>query len=610
MRKAFLFLAVLVPLLCIGAAAFSSTVDIAAPPNGSTISGDSVQIVINFEVGDLTPATKLDVRLDGKAVTHREFSSAKPSGSSTFKWDTTRTPNGKHMLDITVSNGENVLGTAACEVTVSNQSPEHFAPSVKVVNLKEGQTVTGTASIIVEAADDAGNDPLVSISIDKSVRSVSNRAPFKYDWDTTAYGNGPHYIDVSAIDDSNLTTKTKTIRVLVRNQSKVLPLTSKSHGDTLNMPTMPLLASKAKQTPKVASAALPKANSESARAAENDIDESKVASAPTATSVKSLPVLTVDLPKTSVDESQVNSAPKPAVKSTVKAKSNVSAAASTSSMEEELPALSSELKSELHTTATSATMASVPAVKSNAHGSAAKVDGVLSLAGSVSGSHGQPAAAMESARIAVPGIPVASAKNTVGSVSAKTVLAGKIAENTIRVSAVSNTDKLMIPDAPRMSGASTVSKLASKPVLMAKLVKSDSEPQIKSDRRASAPCGRTSSMKKSVQVAKACNCCDPCKCAATAQPCAKKSGKCSCKKAVGVRAAFKAAGGTVAWDGDKKTVHATAPEKDLKIKIGSKQAEFNSKSVSMDRAAFICNGRTMISGSFASKTLKMDSEKK
>jgi hypothetical protein len=671
MRKAFVILAALLPALCIGGVAFGSTVDIAAPPNDSTISGDSVQIVVNFEAGDLTPADKVVVKLDGSSVTHRSFDTALPSGSTTFKWDTTRTPNGKHTLDIMVTHGKDILGTAVCEVTVSNKSADHFAPKLKVRNLKEGQTVTGTAPIVVEASDDAGNEPLVSICIDKVVRSVSNRAPFRYDWDTTAYTNGPHYIDISAIDGSDLTSKIKTLRVLVRNPVKAAPLSSRVHGDELIMPSMPPLASKSMTSvSSLTGNELLRASKESARATDNvaetlaasplpsvddskigkgealptiniptePVDEDQLTSAP-ATRVASKPVAksvvaslpsgtesqaayepalagsigSVSLSTAPVDENQVTSAPATPVASKPAAKSAVASLPSgTQSPAAYEPALAGSVAAcSLSTTASAETSVSTPAVKvAIAHGSASQVEGAPSLADEVSAYAPKSPVASESARISTPAAPNTSGKSTVSDLTvANAAMAGSIVNSNLKTSISGNGTSLLTPDAPRAEASRTVAKISSKPVLMAKLLKSDSEPQVTCDRRLSSP--------KAVSVRKpACNVCScSCKdchgkCAVCDKSCAKKSAKCRCMKSIGVRAAFKAAGGSVIWNGKKRTVHATAPNKDLKLKIGSRKAEFNSKTVKMDRSAFICNGRTMISGSFAKNTLQILPEKK
>ncbi|MCX6375209.1 MAG: LysM peptidoglycan-binding domain-containing protein, partial [Armatimonadetes bacterium] len=147
------------------------------------------------------------------------------------KWDTTRTSNGRHKLDIQMFSSDEYVGMASCSVTVSNRSRDLAPPRVAVTSPREGAVVSGITPIIIEASDGTGREPLVSVYVDKSLRCVRNRGPYAYDWDTTAYPNGPHIIEASAEDDASNISPVKPIRVTVRNLGTQTPMMIKAPSD-------------------------------------------------------------------------------------------------------------------------------------------------------------------------------------------------------------------------------------------------------------------------------------------------------------------------------------------------------------------------------------------
>ena len=232
MRKPLYTLAVVLAALCIVGGLHAASPDtgaqavtIIAPPNGATISGSRVGIMVSFNSDEKHPVSKIQVFLDGKSVTERPYETPLAQSACSFKWDTLRTPNGKHKLDIQIFSGTEYLAMASCAVTVSNQAPDLVIPRVAIVSPREGDMVSGITPITIQASDNSGCEPLVSMYIDKSLRCVKNRGPYTYEWDTTKDENGPHSIEVAATDDSTNRASLKPIRVIVRNPGKPMPFT-------------------------------------------------------------------------------------------------------------------------------------------------------------------------------------------------------------------------------------------------------------------------------------------------------------------------------------------------------------------------------------------------
>lgn len=224
MRKAWYILAVTLSItsipgvLCAVEEPAQSAVVITAPPNHSVIKGKEVDIAVNFASPEGKPVSKVQVYLDGKYITERTYDSDVAKGTCTFRWDTTRTQNGDHRIDAQAFSKDEYVGMGSCTVSVLNEVVDIEAPRV-AVNLRDGQSVAGVTPIEVAANDNSGREPMVSIFIDQSLRTVKNRSPYSFDWDTTTESNGQHIVQVTAADDAN-NQSAKSVKVIVRNQTQ------------------------------------------------------------------------------------------------------------------------------------------------------------------------------------------------------------------------------------------------------------------------------------------------------------------------------------------------------------------------------------------------------
>lgn len=222
---AFLILAAAVPgVLCAAQKPSETTLEITSPPNDSTVNGKQAEVAVQFLSPGSQPVTKVKVFLDGKYITERAYSRGLSEGTTSFKWDTTRSANGRHKVDIQAFCDDVYLGMASCTIYVSNSKKDIAPPRVAVTSPRDGAVVSGITPIVVEAFDNSGLEPMVNVYVDKNLRSVKNRGPYGYDWDTTGYANGPHTIEVGAEDDAKNSTPMKAVHVIVRNQTKREPI--------------------------------------------------------------------------------------------------------------------------------------------------------------------------------------------------------------------------------------------------------------------------------------------------------------------------------------------------------------------------------------------------
>ncbi len=114
--------------------------------------------------------------------------------------------------DIGLGDNEQGNGLLDAEAAVSGGSDSDSAPSVSWVNPGDGDTVSGTITVQIDASDsEDGDDSLdVSYSVDGgSSRSTSYNSDSGYyedSWDTSAVSDGDHALEASATDSAGNTT--------------------------------------------------------------------------------------------------------------------------------------------------------------------------------------------------------------------------------------------------------------------------------------------------------------------------------------------------------------------------------------------------------------------
>ena len=218
--------ALVIALMCVSAMLQAATVEITAPQGGSTISGSDVEITAAFDTTAEKPITKIQVYLDGAFISECPWESAEPKGTCSFTWDTIRTPNGPHKVDIQVYSKEENLAAGSVSVTVANIVPDLNPPTVVIVSPKEREQISGKTTIVIEASDDGPSEPFVSVYIDGSLKCVKNHSPYDYEWDTSGGEDRSYTIRVVAVDDAGNKSEAK-VKVIVRNPKKQVPITER-----------------------------------------------------------------------------------------------------------------------------------------------------------------------------------------------------------------------------------------------------------------------------------------------------------------------------------------------------------------------------------------------
>lgn len=116
--------------------------------------------------------------------------------------DYTYTVAGTYPVTLTVTDDGGLTGTTTATATISGDMP----PQVTVTNPLNGDTVSGTVTIMVDASDDIGVTN-VEIYVDGLLLGSDDTAPYETDWDSSSVYDGFSAITAIATDTTGQTTQ-------------------------------------------------------------------------------------------------------------------------------------------------------------------------------------------------------------------------------------------------------------------------------------------------------------------------------------------------------------------------------------------------------------------
>ncbi|MFQ3319059.1 MAG: subtilisin family serine protease [Natronomonas sp.] len=131
--------------------------------------------------------------------------------------------------DIGLTDNEQGYGLLDAEAAVLDGGGSNDAPSCTIVIPGDGNTVSGTVTVQVDANDTEDDDTTldVEVAIDsgtyQSAAYNSDSGSYEYDWDTTGVSDGDHTVDARATDSDGATTDASQVTVTVDNEADSAP---------------------------------------------------------------------------------------------------------------------------------------------------------------------------------------------------------------------------------------------------------------------------------------------------------------------------------------------------------------------------------------------------
>jgi N-acetyl-anhydromuramyl-L-alanine amidase AmpD len=140
--------------------------------------------------------------LDGREIDHDT------SVPYLFHWDTRRTKDGPHVIELTGRARDGRRVASRVTVVVDNAA---VRPRIVASSLANGQTVADLQHWLVTVG---GKVASVQFSVDGVVRGTATAAPYAWDWDTTKETPGSHALQITATGvDGSVVTQSLSVTV-------------------------------------------------------------------------------------------------------------------------------------------------------------------------------------------------------------------------------------------------------------------------------------------------------------------------------------------------------------------------------------------------------------
>jgi hypothetical protein len=197
-------------------------ISVVSPGKEEILSGRRAEVSVSFNTDSSDLITRIELDVDGASYGVKHLSQPQARGISSFLVDTTILGNGSHSYIVKAFCGSRLIISTSGTCKINNLPIDAIAPDLQFVGIRKGQIFKGVTDIEITAKDRGCRNPLVSVFIDKSLRSIKNTPPYVYTWDTTQYEDGKHILEACAYDESGNKSESEAVEVMVQNNGKVV----------------------------------------------------------------------------------------------------------------------------------------------------------------------------------------------------------------------------------------------------------------------------------------------------------------------------------------------------------------------------------------------------
>lgn len=199
------------------AAGIRPTITITQPAHGAVVQGNVTVAVAYRSVSGIN-VTHLEFYIDKSLYKAVKLPNPNTEGTYSFVWDPTGLDAGIHNITAIAYDAKGHPGDVAISIYLDNQpgAADNQAPSLSIANLRNGQTVSGVTHIVAQAVDNVGVK-MVMFFLNKRLAYGTNHAPYRYTWDTTKAPNGSYTVEVYAYDAQDNRGEATPVVVNVNN---------------------------------------------------------------------------------------------------------------------------------------------------------------------------------------------------------------------------------------------------------------------------------------------------------------------------------------------------------------------------------------------------------
>ena len=211
-----LALALLVLWWTLPALAAPPVAAVASPQAEATVTTDSQAVVVLFNAAEGRKVDRVELLVDGELCAVAPVAPALGSGSVTLVWPAQKWLNGGHRLQVRARDTRGEVGESSLNLFLDRGAAGSGAPQVMIESPKPGELITGSTEVKIRAFDPDGIK-YVMLLVDDVFACLTNIPPFRYLWNTTRHANGRHTLRAKAFDTGENEGVSPEVEVLVEN---------------------------------------------------------------------------------------------------------------------------------------------------------------------------------------------------------------------------------------------------------------------------------------------------------------------------------------------------------------------------------------------------------
>lgn len=208
--------------LVAGPALGAPIVRITQPTQNQMVTG-SIMITVAFQSDNTQPITRLEIYVDDTLGNEYVLASPRSQGVQSFNWDFSMAAASAHTIKARAVDASGVVGSTEITVNVtradSTAGADRIPPVVNIYYPAQGAKVSGEIEIRAEATDNTDVKYVFFYIDGKLHKMIMNAPPFADVWDTTRLSDGAHVLQAKAMDQAENSTSSAEVTVFVENHT-------------------------------------------------------------------------------------------------------------------------------------------------------------------------------------------------------------------------------------------------------------------------------------------------------------------------------------------------------------------------------------------------------
>jgi hypothetical protein len=221
-----------------------------SPRAGDALGTSAFSLDVSFRSRSKSPVTTAELWVDGVRWVRQDLTPPQTNNLLQFAVDASTLAEGTHNVVVKVFCANGASSQTQLQIVAGDNNGvvegKFGGPEVTFQTPINGKRVQGSVELLLDAPAKNGVNPYITIYVDKQFKTLKNYPPYSYTWDTTTVPNGFHTVEATGYLESSTVSTTRRIKVFVDNpggnttiQKDVADLSAPGAGESAAGTTAP-----------------------------------------------------------------------------------------------------------------------------------------------------------------------------------------------------------------------------------------------------------------------------------------------------------------------------------------------------------------------------------